>query len=241
MEEWFRDYYEEPINKTPRVGGEYLYIWGGPYNPFDELGDEFGHLVPEDRIQELAKKLVKECIHWGGTPRKQRENEMVEVADELEADEIAGSKSLEGGGALSVGETVVPPSEPVALPDQLPRTHEVSADFGSGIDYLGSVAADAKIAARIARRAATLEPNQSVVWPGLQGSPDPAPLAIRPTIYPTPPGETVIAEDPVTINIHSAEFRDFVTKLDGFIVAVRQSNEVAREVGDKTAAARQIG
>ncbi len=48
-------------------------------------------------------------------------------------------------------------------------------------------------------------------------------------------------EDPVSIDIHSAEFRDFVAKMDGFIAAVRQSNEVAREVGDKLVAELKAG
>jgi hypothetical protein len=62
MEEWFRDYYEDPANKTPRDDGEFVYPWGGPYDAFDELGDEFGELVPEDRIEELVKKLQQECV-----------------------------------------------------------------------------------------------------------------------------------------------------------------------------------
>jgi hypothetical protein len=82
---------------------------------------------------------------------------------------------------------VFPPAEPAPIPDQPTRTQEVSASFGGGIDYLGSVAVEANFAARVARRAAALQPNQSFVWPGVQGSPDPAPLAIKPTIYPCLP------------------------------------------------------
>lgn len=71
-----------------------------------------------------------------------------------------------------------PPAEPAGVADQPPRTREVTASFGSGIDYLGSVAADANISAsRVARRAAALQPNQPF-WPGALGSPDPAPLTL---------------------------------------------------------------
>jgi hypothetical protein len=67
------------------------------------------------------------------------------------------------------------------------------------------------------------------------------PLTIRPTIYPTPPGDRVTVEDPVSIDTRSAEFRDFVAKLDGFIGAVQQSNEVAREVSNKLIAELKAG
>jgi hypothetical protein len=75
------------------------------------------------------------------------------------------------------------PAEPVTAPDQPPRTHEVSASFGSGIDYLGSVAADANISARVARRARALEQNQSSIWPGEQHTP-PATDGETPPIVP---------------------------------------------------------
>jgi hypothetical protein len=81
MEAWFREYYEDPANETPRDDGEFVYPWGGPYDAFDELYSEFGGLVPGDRVQELAEKLTKECIDWAPTGRKQREeNQLPEQA-----------------------------------------------------------------------------------------------------------------------------------------------------------------
>jgi hypothetical protein len=64
MEAWFREYYEDPANMTPRLDGEFVYPWGGPYDAFDELANEFGAIVPEDRIEELAKELTREHIEW---------------------------------------------------------------------------------------------------------------------------------------------------------------------------------
>jgi hypothetical protein len=74
MEAWFREYYEDPANMTSRLEGEFVYLWGGPYDPLDELGNEFGDIVPEDRIEELAKELRQEHIKWAPT-RKQRQIE----------------------------------------------------------------------------------------------------------------------------------------------------------------------
>lgn len=79
MEAWFREYYEDPANKTPHPEGEFVYPWGGPYDAFDELGSEFGDLVPEDRIQELAEDLRREHIDWAPTSRKQRETQETET------------------------------------------------------------------------------------------------------------------------------------------------------------------
>jgi hypothetical protein len=73
MEAWFREYYEEPENDAPYSEGEYHFVWGGPYDPYDELWNEFGGIVPEDRIQELANKLRLEWVEWAPSALKQQE------------------------------------------------------------------------------------------------------------------------------------------------------------------------
>jgi hypothetical protein len=67
------------------------------------------------------------------------------------------------------------------------------------------------------------------------------PLTIRPTIYPTPPGDTVTVEDPVVIDLNGALFRDFATKMDRLIEAAQKSNEIAGEVRDKLIAEWKSG
>ena len=56
MRFWFAQYFEDPAEETPYNGeeGGYLYIWGGPYDAAEQLGDEFGDFIPEDRIQEVV-------------------------------------------------------------------------------------------------------------------------------------------------------------------------------------------
>jgi hypothetical protein len=73
MEAWFREYYEDPADGLDPDDGEFVYPWGGPYDAFDELAGEFGDLVPEERIQELANNLESECVEWAPTPQKQQE------------------------------------------------------------------------------------------------------------------------------------------------------------------------
>lgn len=66
MEEWFRDKYEDPVESTPYDSGEggYIWIYGGPYDAGEELGDEFGQYVDEKLINRLAEHLSDECPYW---------------------------------------------------------------------------------------------------------------------------------------------------------------------------------
>ena len=71
MEAWFRGLYEDPAERTPyesREGG-YIWIWGGPYEASEVLGDEFGETVDQDVIDCLVLKLDSECASWAPTDR----------------------------------------------------------------------------------------------------------------------------------------------------------------------------
>ena len=47
MREWFINNYEDPVECLPYDSeeGGYIYIWGGPYDPFEELESEFSGIV----------------------------------------------------------------------------------------------------------------------------------------------------------------------------------------------------
>ena len=71
MRYWFRRNFEDPANETPfsREDGGYLYIWGGPYNARDELYKEFGNLVPEGRIEDIAAEVEHDGSYdWAPGP-----------------------------------------------------------------------------------------------------------------------------------------------------------------------------
>jgi hypothetical protein len=70
MRHWFHRNFEDPSNETPRDDGEFIYIWGGPYNAHEQLFDEFSSLVPEDRIQEVADEIVNQdgIYDWAPGP-----------------------------------------------------------------------------------------------------------------------------------------------------------------------------
>lgn len=74
MELWFRERYEDPAEHTPHDSqeGGYVWIWGGPYDAQEELENEFGGVVRERAIEELAEKLDGECTMWAATPGSDR-------------------------------------------------------------------------------------------------------------------------------------------------------------------------
>jgi|KBSMisStaDraftv2_1062788.scaffolds.fasta_scaffold123354_2 hypothetical protein len=89
MERWFLQRYENPVESCPHDDGEFVYIWGGPYDAREELDAAFGHLFAEDLIEEVATRLEDEheVYDWSGVPVEERDDEPAELTDE-EADAI---------------------------------------------------------------------------------------------------------------------------------------------------------
>jgi len=71
MEAWFRQNFAGPEQEMPISEGEFVYIWGGPYDATDELGQMFGDVVDFEVIEELVKDLEREAVDWAPTSRNQ--------------------------------------------------------------------------------------------------------------------------------------------------------------------------
>ena len=71
MEAWFRERYEDPVNETPRSEGQYIFVWGGPYDANDEIQNEFSDFVPYHLMETLIAQLNHECAEWAPTPKYQ--------------------------------------------------------------------------------------------------------------------------------------------------------------------------
>jgi hypothetical protein len=73
MRSWFLANYTDPIQNAPfeSAEGPYYFLWGGPYDPYEELSAEFGIEVPEDVIRELADELSSIASGWTGNPNEQ--------------------------------------------------------------------------------------------------------------------------------------------------------------------------
>lgn len=59
MVEWFTARFEDPAMETPYMGSEggYQWIFGGPYDALEEIGDRFGGFV-DDKVIEFAADYV---------------------------------------------------------------------------------------------------------------------------------------------------------------------------------------
>ncbi len=85
MRSWFFVNYEDPVESCPydSAEGGYQYIYGGPYDAEEQLQEEFGGLVDEDTIEELASELNRITHVWGGKSYD------VELMDDLLSPSIA--------------------------------------------------------------------------------------------------------------------------------------------------------
>src|SRR5215470_14044536 len=56
MRSWFHENFQDPVEETPYDSGEggYIYIYGGPYDPREQLEARFAGTVAEDVIEKLA-------------------------------------------------------------------------------------------------------------------------------------------------------------------------------------------
>ena len=85
MRDWFFSIYEDPVHNTPHDSSEggYIFIWGGPYEASEELGDEFGGIVPDKIIDELVSELNDISGVWTNHPEGSPEVPIEEL-DEFE-------------------------------------------------------------------------------------------------------------------------------------------------------------
>jgi hypothetical protein len=70
MRHWFHQRYTDPAENTPYESAEggYQYIWGGPYDPKEELEDHFSGITSEAAIEELGNHLQRIASEWTGNP-----------------------------------------------------------------------------------------------------------------------------------------------------------------------------
>ena len=62
MRRWFHARFEDPSNETPYDGqeGGFQFIWGGPYDPNDEIQERFSSVVKYEVMEKLIKELWQE-------------------------------------------------------------------------------------------------------------------------------------------------------------------------------------
>ena len=66
MQQWFLENFEDPAQEMPYDGreGGYQYIWGGPFDLWEELGEAFGDQVEQEEIDKAADGLSDQAHDW---------------------------------------------------------------------------------------------------------------------------------------------------------------------------------
>ncbi len=115
MRAWFGKYYTDPVHEMPWMEGEYHFPYGGPYNAFDELYNEFAGTVPEERIRELAEDIEGEDGTYDWAPTSRHSDYMEAIDDIASIDDGADLPNppppdlndllfqLRGGARISLG------------------------------------------------------------------------------------------------------------------------------------------
>ncbi|MDD6485773.1 MAG: hypothetical protein PUF61_02355 [Spirochaetales bacterium] len=73
IKNWFLNNYENPANCCPYEEGEYVYIWGGPYEPKEELEKHFSGYVTQEIINEVSEELEDISYEWSDIPDNDEE------------------------------------------------------------------------------------------------------------------------------------------------------------------------
>jgi len=104
MVEWFLARYEDAIENCPHDEGEFIFIWGGPYDALDELNDAFSNRFTETDIERATELLSAPGIEWAGKPKDEPDEDSEEymepapvyvttilVSDSIEASDVLAS------------------------------------------------------------------------------------------------------------------------------------------------------
>ena len=62
--EWFHRNFERPEESTPRDEGDWVYIWGGPYEHRDIMWDLFSGIASDEIIDAAIAMLDREQTAW---------------------------------------------------------------------------------------------------------------------------------------------------------------------------------
>lgn len=73
LKKWFLNNYEDPANCCPWEDGEYVYIWGGPYDAREELEEHFSGFVSEQVINDVIDELENISYEWSDIPENDEE------------------------------------------------------------------------------------------------------------------------------------------------------------------------
>lgn len=135
---WFRSMFEDPANETPRMDGEFTFIWGGPYDALEELQHQFPD-IPFERLEAFARSLEDDgVLEWA--PGRDHPD-YTRAADEARAefeppelDEII--RALEDGARPHLGDAYEHQGRLVIL-ERVDRLEELLTSLTAGTSTPG--------------------------------------------------------------------------------------------------------
>lgn len=83
--EWFHQNFERPEESTPRDDGDWVYIWGGPYEHRDIIGEFFSDIASDDIKDAAIAILDREETEWvpsSGRIQPTEANDHVRIGDD---------------------------------------------------------------------------------------------------------------------------------------------------------------
>lgn len=87
MRQWFLARFQDPAQETPYESAEggYIWIWGGPYEPREELETRFGGVASDEAIEELVEELYAE-VGWQWAPVRRDDEDRYDEQFEVDVD-----------------------------------------------------------------------------------------------------------------------------------------------------------
>lgn len=70
VRDWFFHNFEDPAEHTPHDEGEYVYIWGGPYDTRDIIENVFADSLTDDEITQVIEDLENDGVEWVPSERR---------------------------------------------------------------------------------------------------------------------------------------------------------------------------
>jgi hypothetical protein len=64
MTQWWFENFEHPAGSCPYEDGEWIFVWGGPFDARSELEFTFGDVAAQRTIDAVVTKLETKASQW---------------------------------------------------------------------------------------------------------------------------------------------------------------------------------
>ena len=90
---WFFDNFEDPVEQMPWDEGEFVFIWGGPYDADEEVSEAFADVADRTAIAAAVARIADDGWQWA--PNSSRIKD--EPEDEPDSDGSDDEEEWRGG------------------------------------------------------------------------------------------------------------------------------------------------